>query len=244
MQTYKRGGVKERWAGSVEDIVAVAQLAATLLGKVAARNMFDEVQTHIDSHAYELRLEGLAELAEGLHSDADLELVQRITIQVGSQEGGAAHIVVIIQRESPAAIYGVGGWDRTWVEGAATELDEALGRREQAFGWERWLRFDPFIAVLAISSVAMLAAVLSSVLADKASDEVFIVVGLIAGAGFLLYLLAARIMQRYTLTLELLADGEQTRWDRERRKALAALSSAAVIVVTAVVFALAARLVG
>jgi len=244
MQMFKRGGVKERWAGSVQDIVTVARLAATLLGKVASRDMSSEVWAHIDSHAYELRLEGLSELEAGLQSDADLELVRRISINVGSAEGGAAHIVTIFQHESPAAIYGVAGWDRTWVEGAATELNEALGRREQSFRWERWLRFDPIVAVLAISSVAMVAAVLSSVLADKASDEVFLVVGLVSGAGLLLYLLAARIIQRYTLTLELLAEGESTRWERERRRALTVLGSAALIVVTAAVYALAGKFVG
>lgn len=244
MQMFKRGNAIERWAGTVADMLVVARLAAALLSQVAQRDMTQEVRIHVDSDVYELHLNGLAEFEQQMAGDASLELVKDVTFDVGSPGAGVAHIVLTFQRRSPAVIWGIAGYDRTWVEGGANQLREAVAQGEQILRWEHWLRDDLALLVAAVSTGVLLVGIsFISVAHDGLRTALAIGVGTYAVA-LCLYLLLVSLMKRYRVTLEILQDGNATSWRRARRRVQALMGSAAIILVTAVATALATRFLG
>jgi hypothetical protein len=240
---FKRGGATNRWAGTVSDLLSVARIGVALLSQVANRDMTEEVRVHVDSDVYELQLEGLSQFEQEMSGDESLELVKRVTFSVGSPSG-AAHIVLTFQRDDPAVVWGIAGWDRTWVEGGGNQLREAVAKGEQSLWWEHWLRDDLALLVASVSTGVLIVGIsFISITHHGVRTAAALGVGTYAVA-LCLYLLLVSLMKRYRVTLEILQDGEQTAWRRARRKVQALVGSAAIILITAVATALATRLLG
>jgi hypothetical protein len=188
-------------------------------------------------------LEGVKELEDALAGDADLELIRRISASVGT-EGGAAHVLVIFQREIPAVIWGVSGWDRTWVEGSANLLEEALAKGAQRPWWEPWVKSERALPIATVAaSIAFTTALFATALEDT-TRKLVAGVGAAIGVPLMLGLAVAFLMQRYRIPLEILGPGEQTKWRRERRTALGLLGSAMLFVLGAITVAIVTRLIG
>jgi hypothetical protein len=198
--------------------------------------MTDEVYVEVKSPGLDEKFEGLRDFTEGFEGYETTEFISEIVLSVGST-GGAAHIFVVFQRDAPAAVFGVNGWDRTWVEGAAAQLEEAIRKNEQRMRWEAFLTADPFFVVLPLSVVAL-------PLAAIARGLVLAVAAIVAAGILLAYVMASTIARRYRSVFELVPEGGQTKWMRERRRVQTAAGTGTTLIVGAVVYAVASRLIG
>lgn len=243
-QTFKHSGSVERWAGTPSKMLDVASLAALLLSQVAGRDMTGEAKVHLDSSTYEEIFEGLAAFRQGLSANGDLDRVNRLTFDVGSTHGGGPHITLTFQRVVPAATYEIVGWDRTWVEGVATQLEEALRENEQRLKFTRWASGDRPLRVSTVSATLLLAVALLAVTTGHTLRWILASIGFIWGGLLLLYLLSSLIVRRYQLPLELFETGGQTRWEHERRRVLALIGALGLILASAIATALATRFIG
>jgi hypothetical protein len=232
MATHKRNDSWARWSGTTADVVAIARIAHKAIGEPREAHAFS---ISASNPSLEDEFGSPGEFQDGSER---LDLSEFDALRIfghGSHDLG--RVMVFFDRGHPAAFLNVEGDDRNWVEGTFGSLRDAIDRGAK---WPKNVSPLGLIFFVALPVLGVLALV--DTLID--SHVWSIVVSVAAVMVALLMLLSGAIWAGVFLrTLDLVPAGADTRSRRfavETRKAIGLLGT---LILGAILYALAARLI-
>jgi hypothetical protein len=240
MQTHKSRESWSRWRGTLRDISEIATFAQQLIAE--GSNFEGELHITVEFPTVESTYL-MTEAFEAGISTAELEDIRSITITANDGLSVGKQIAVAFDNHFPAVHLSVIGQtdDRTWVQGAAVRMKEALSRGH-------YLLIPValpmvFLAWLVTGIAAGLGVGILYLVSDgePSFPALLIAIGL---AGILFSAGTFPLFNRFFPTLELLPEGADTRWARAWKKLRRYVWAVVLFFVTTAVAALIWRYLG